>query len=132
VILAQQVKALYDRNFKSLKNEIKEGLRRWKDLSCSRIDRINGVKWPSFFPKAIYRFNASPIKILTQFFIELERAIFKFIRNKKQNKTKQNMRAGAILNNKRTSWGHPDLRLYYRAIMISTVQKQAGRSMEEN
>ena len=31
VTLAKQVKDLYDRNFKSLKKEIKEELRRWKD-----------------------------------------------------------------------------------------------------
>jgi hypothetical protein len=32
--LTQQVKDLYDKNFKSLKKEIKD-LRRWKDLPCS-------------------------------------------------------------------------------------------------
>jgi hypothetical protein len=33
--LTKEVKDLYDKNIKSLKKEIKEGLRRWKDLPCS-------------------------------------------------------------------------------------------------
>jgi hypothetical protein len=44
VTLIKQVKDLYDKNFKSLKKEIKEDLRRWKDLPCSWIGRINIVK----------------------------------------------------------------------------------------
>ena len=35
VTLTKEVKDLYDKNFKSLKKEIEEDLRRWKDLPCS-------------------------------------------------------------------------------------------------
>ena len=33
--LTKQVKDLYDKNFRSLKKEIKEDLRKWKNLPCS-------------------------------------------------------------------------------------------------
>jgi hypothetical protein len=44
VTLIKQVKDLYDKNFKSLKKENKDDLRRWKDLPCPWIGRINIVK----------------------------------------------------------------------------------------
>ena len=74
--------------------------------------------------KAIYRFNAMPIKIPTQFYNELERAICKFIWNNKKHRISK-----IILNNKRTSGRitMTDLKLYYRAIVI---QHHTGRSME--
>jgi hypothetical protein len=63
----------------SLKKEIKY-LRRWKYLACSWTGRINIIKM-AIFPKAVYRSNEIPIKIPTQFFTELQRAICKCIWN---------------------------------------------------
>jgi hypothetical protein len=112
--LTQEVKDLYDKNFKSLKKEIKEDLRRWKGLPCSWIGRIKIVKM-AILPKAIYSFNSIQIKILTQFFNELKRVIGKFIWNNKKARI-----AKTLLKDKRTSAGitMPDLKLYYRAIVI--------------
>ena len=63
VTLTKEVKDLFDKNFKSLKKEIEEDTRKWKDLPFSWIGRINIVKM-AILPKAIYRFNAISIKIL--------------------------------------------------------------------
>eukprot|EP01156_Anaeramoeba_ignava_P011104 Anaeramoba_ignava/a481997_3.p2 GENE.a481997_3~~a481997_3.p2 ORF type:complete len:105 (-),score=14.05 a481997_3:165-479(-) len=59
VTLIKNVKDLYHKNFESLKKEIKEDTRKWKDLPCSWIGKINIVKM-AILPKAIYKFNAIP------------------------------------------------------------------------
>ena len=117
--------------------EIKDDTNRWRNISCSWIGRINIVKM-NILPKAIYRFNAIPIKlyILMIFFTELDQIISQFVwKYKKPQIAKAILRRRMELEKSTCPTSDYTTKLVSQAYSQDSMvlaQSQKYRSMEHN
>ena len=110
------MKDIYTENYRALIKETENDSKKWKDIPCSRTERINIVK-TAILLKVIYR-QYNLYQNTHDIFHRTRKNNLKTYMEQQKTHNCQNNYKG-----REQSWSHylPNFRLYYKAIIIKTL-----------